>query len=214
MTIQGEKTTAASWLVKLASAVLLTLGAFGVALYSVTGLQADNSGQTPGVMELVDLDLTDQHGVRLTKSLLKDKLVMMNFFFTGCSGACPMQTAVLRDVQQKLDPNLDVVFISVSIAPLTDTKDAITQYINEFDVNSPNWRFATASVKNSEKLIERFGVTVDGAVIEEGKLDHRNMGYLFNKQGTLMQQYQLVAGAGERLVREINELHTLKFESS
>ena len=100
MTIQGEKTTAASWLVKLASAVLLTLGAFGVALYSVTGLQADNSGQTPGVMELVDLDLTDQHGVRLTKSLLKDKLVMMNFFFTGCSGACPMQTAVLRDVQQ------------------------------------------------------------------------------------------------------------------
>ena len=55
---------------------------------------------------------------------------------------------------------------------------------------------------------------MDGAVVEEGKLDHRNMGYLFNKQGTLMQQYQLVAGAGERLVREINELHTLKFESS
>ena len=66
----------------------------------------------------------------------------------------------------------------------------------------------------SEKLIERFGVTVDGAIVEEDKLDHRNMGYLFNKQGMLMQQYQLVPGISERLIREITELDKIEFETS
>ena len=139
---------------------------------------------------------------------------MMNFFFTGCEGACPVQTAVLRDVQQGLDPELDVLFISVSIAPLTDTKAAINAYIDKFNVESPDWKFAIASVENSEKLIERFGVTVDGAIVEEDKLDHRNMGYLFNKQGMLMQQYQLVPGISERLIREITELDKIEFETS
>ena len=104
--------------------------------------------------------------------------------------------------------------MSVSIAPLTDTKVAIDEYIDKFDVNSANWKFATASAQNSAKLIRRFGVTVDGAIVEEDKLDHRNMGYLFNKQGRLMQQYQLVPGMDERLIREITELDGLKFETS
>ena len=55
---------------------------------------------------------------------------------------------------------------------------------------------------------------MDGAIVEEGKLDHRNMGYLYNKQGRLMQQYQLVPGMDERLIREITELDTLEFETS
>ena len=210
------------WLMKIASAVLLAIGTFGIAFYSVAGHKADQSanpaaegyGQTPGVSELAKFDLTDQHGKRLTGNDLKNKLVMMNFFFTGCTGACPVQTAVLRNVHQGLDPDLDVLFVSVSIAPLTDTKVAIDEYIDKFDVDSANWKFAIASVQNSEKLIKRFGVTVDGAIVEEGKLDHRNMGYLYNKQGRLMQQYQLVPGMDERFIREITELDTLEFETS
>ncbi len=210
------------YLIKTMSAVLLTLGACGIAFYSIADheteqqvdQQSTDNGQTPGIMELASLDLTDQHGRRLTGKDFRNKLVMMNFFFTGCAGVCPVQTAVLRNVHAELDPNLDVLFVSVSIAPLTDTKVAINEYIDKFDVDFANWRFATASVRNSEKLIERFGVTVDGAVVEEGKLDHRNMGYLFSKLGVLMQQYQLKPGMDKRLVREIIELEGLKFEAS
>ena len=209
-------------LIKITSAVLLTLGSFGIAFYSVAGHQAgfyaDQSAEaydrTPRASELAKLDLTDQHGKRLTGNDLKNKLVMMNFFFTGCSGACPVQTAVLRNVHRGLDPDLDVLFVSVSIAPLTDTEVAINEYIEKFDVDSANWKFATASVQNSEKLIERFGVTVDGAIVEEGRLDHRNTGFLFNKQGKLMQQYQLVPGMDERLIREITGLNAMEFETS
>ena len=107
-----------------------------------------------------------------------------------------------------------MLFVSVSIAPLTDTEVAINEYIEKFDVDSANWKFATASVQNSEKLIERFGVTVDGAIVEEGRLDHRNTGFLFNKQGKLMQQYQLVPGMDERLIREITGLNAMEFETS
>jgi len=191
MTGHNENRMLAKWAVKVASAVLLTLGTLGIAFYSVAGNQSVEYGESPVVSELAHLELTDQHGKRLTGKDLKDKLVMMNFFFTGCTGACPVQTAVLRNVQQGLDPELDVLFVSVSIAPLTDTKATIDEYIEKFDVDAANWKFATASVQNSEKLIERFGVTVDGAVVEEGKLDQ-----------------------DERLVREITELNTLTFETS
>jgi len=55
----------------------------------------------------------------------------------------------------------------------------------EFDQNSKNidWKYSKTSVKQLQKLIEHFGVTVDNAVRSGDKLDHCKAGYLFGKNG-------------------------------
>lgn len=191
------------------------MGTLGVAFYTNAGsaLQFGDKRPVNAISDLTDLVLTDQDGNKLKYSELENKVVSMNFFFTACGSACPTQTAVLRDIQESLDQSVDAVFVSVSIAPLNDTPDAIMQYIEKYQIKETNWRFVTASKANTEQLIKRYGVTLDNAVIEDDKLDHRNMGYLFGKNGVLMQQYQLVPGIGKRLVREITELATLNLSS-
>jgi len=138
---------------------------------------------------IADAKLTDQHGRKVKLADLEDKLVLVNFFFTGCEGAC--------------------LFLSVSIAPYADTPESINRYIDKYKLDDSDWKFATTSVDRLKQLIDHFGVTVDNAVVSDGQLDHRNNGYLFGKNGTLMQQYQLLPGITERLSREIVQLNGL-----
>lgn len=158
---------------------------------------------------IADAKLTDQHGRKVKLADLEDKLVLVNFFFTGCEGACPLQTSVLRDVRKQLPIDIDVIFLSVSIAPYADTPESINRYIDKYKLDDSDWKFATTSVDRLKQLIDHFGVTVDNAVVSDGQLDHRNNGYLFGKNGTLMQQYQLLPGITERLSREIVQLNGL-----
>jgi len=210
----GKKSTRIrrlSGVVLLTGAVLLSGIAAVFTLAPVTTVEATESGHS--INMIAEAKLSDQHGDRVRLSDLENKLVLMNFFFTGCEGACPLQTAVLRDVQDELAAHTDepdVVFLSVSIAPFSDTKEAIDDYIAHYKLDQAGWKFSTTDVKKLEKLIDHFGVTVDNAVVSDDQLDHRNMGYLFGKSGKLMQQYQLVPGVTERLAREITELDQLQ----
>ena len=159
---------------------------------------------------IVDAMLTDQHGKLVALEDFENKLVLMNFFFTGCEGVCPLQTAVLREVKDELEDDLDVVFLSVSIAPYSDTEESIHRYIEKYQLNQRDWRFVRTNADSLANLVEQFGVTVNGAVVQDDQLDHRNMGYLFGRSGQLMQQYQLLPGVTERVSREIVQLHQLQ----
>lgn len=165
--------------------------------------------QAYSIRALSDADLRDQFGNRITASDLKDRLVLVNFFFTHCGNACPVQTAVLRDVEQQLDSTLNVLFVSVSISPLTDSADAINRYIEKFDIPQSRWKFATATPEKTNVLIENFRLTAAAQSHSGELLNHRNMGFLFGRGGTLMQQYQLTHRMSQRITREIEALNQL-----
>ena len=196
------------WLVSVSFVLMLLAGTFGFALYSNAGVNDRAAPNTS--LSLASLNLIDQDGRKLKRSDLQDRLVLMNFFFTSCGSACPVQTAVLREVTENLDQSVDVLFLSISIAPLSDTPDAIDHYLEKYEIHRDNWKFVTASVENTAELVQRFAVTLDNAVVKDDLIDHRNMGYLFGKSGALMQQYQLIPGMSKRLIREIAELSVLE----
>jgi len=190
-----------------AAAILLMGATVGFGIFS-GGAWSAKPADDPLAL-LTAAKLTDQHGNRVTRKDLDNKLVVANFFFTSCGNACPLQTTVLNNVQNQLDASVDVVFLSVSIAPMIDSADAIDGYIEKHQLDHADWRFVTTSVEHTETLVKQFGVTMDNMIVENDQIDHRNMGYLFGKRGRLMQQYQLVPGVVDRLVREVSELDKL-----
>lgn len=192
---------------------LLLLGLFGFALYSdAKGVIPDDARQSLSFLHKIKL--IDQNGRRIKADDLREKVVMINFFFTACGNACPVQTAVLRDIQSNVENNADAIFISISIAPLADSVTGVREYIEKYKVDHDNWFFAKASVNDTQKLMNIFGVTVDGMVEDSDQIDHRNTGYLFSRQGALMQQYPLVPATVKRISKEMKILFELKLASS
>ena len=200
-----------TWFLSALATMALAAGLFSLTLFYTEESSAVEARYS--LRPLIAAGLKDQSGNRIKAADLKDKLVLVNFFFTSCGSACPLQTSTLRDIQQQLDSSVDVLFLSVSIAPLLDNRQAISQYIEKFELPQSRWKFATASVSETEKLISQFGVTLENAVTAKGttedQIDHRNTGFLFAKNGTMMQQYQLQPSVSKRLAREITELNGL-----
>lgn len=194
---------------KLSAAAALGIAATLAAVVTLSTNSSSAKEHDFSVRSVISANLTDHHGHKLSASDFKNKLVMMNFFFTSCGSACPVQTSVLREVRNSIDPAINIEFISVSIAPMLDTQEAIERYIEKFDVEESNWHFVTASAKDTTTLTEQFGVSISNSQTDDEQVDHRNMGYLFGKNGELMQQYQLVPTVSKRLAREITELNQL-----
>jgi protein SCO1/2 len=141
-----------------AFAFLLALGAF----WWATPTHAANGSQSPwGSNYFPNVPLVTQDGkqVRFFDDLIKGKVVAINFIFTGCSAACGMETARLRQVQDLLGDRMgkDVFFISISIDPENDTPEVLKAYAAKFNVG-PGWTWLTGKQKDVDLLRTRLGL--------------------------------------------------------
>lgn len=64
-------------------------------------------------MKAPEFDLTDAYGKLFTSDRLKNKIVLADFWFTGCVG-CVEMTPVLKRIQQEFKSDSNVVFLSVN----------------------------------------------------------------------------------------------------
>jgi protein SCO1/2 len=104
----------------------------------------------------------DNKPVRFYDDLLKGKVVLINFLFTTCKGVCSPMTANLAKVQQYLGERVgrEVVMISVSVDPLTDTPAVLKKYADSFKAQ-PGWYFLTGEKKNVDWVLYKLGGYVE-----------------------------------------------------
>jgi protein SCO1 len=100
----------------------------------------------------------DNRPVRFYNDLLKGKVVLINFVFTTCKGVCSPMTANLAKVQRLLSERVgrDVVMLSISVDPETDTPAALKRYADTFKAQ-PGWYFLTGEKKNVEWVLYKLG---------------------------------------------------------
>ena len=156
--------------------------------------------------------LTDQDGRVFTLDALSDRLLVMNFFFSGCSSVCPLQTAQLKRARDALEANADVRFLSVSITPDTDTPARLGAFAERHGIDHPLWRLAATDEAATAALMARLGVDVGGGrslAPDPDQPDHRDTVFLFDRSGLLVQRYRGGPLDVERLVREVRQLAAL-----
>jgi cytochrome oxidase Cu insertion factor (SCO1/SenC/PrrC family) len=104
----------------------------------------------------------DNKPVRFYDDLLKGKVVLINFLFTTCKGVCSPMTANLAKVQKYLGERVgrEVVMISVSVDPLTDTPAVLKKYADSFKTQ-PGWYFLTGEKKNVDWVLYKLGGYVE-----------------------------------------------------
>jgi protein SCO1/2 len=111
-----------------------------------------------------NIELTTHEGkkVRFFDDLIKGKVVVINFIFTSCRKACPLETARLKKVQELLGDRVgkDVFMYSISIDPETDTPEVLADYVKRFRLD-PGWYFLTGNREEIVLLRKKLGLFIE-----------------------------------------------------
>jgi len=129
--------------------------------------QASGSATAQGTAAqnyFTDVELVNQDGkpMRLYSDLMKDRVVIINAFFTTCTSICPPMTANLSKVQNWLGDRLgkEVQMLSISVDPLTDTPPRLKDYAQKFGAR-PGWYFLSGKKENVDFALRKLGQFVE-----------------------------------------------------
>ena len=148
-----------------------------------------------------DLKVITQEGeeLRFYSDLLKDKLVVISFFYTNCPTAQPVLVTFFK-LQKRLEERLgrEILLLTLSVDPEKDTPEVVREYARKFNPKK-GWLFLTGSESNMEVINRKLGNTLR---LPEGHLRLFLLGNM--KTGHWM---RMVEGAPEiALVNGINSL--------
>jgi protein SCO1 len=108
-----------------------------------------------------DAELIDQDGktVHLYTDLMKGRVAALSFIFTTCTTICPLIGAGLGRLQTELGQALgeDIVLISVSVDPATDTPQRMKAWGAQFGAK-PGWSLLTGDKQTVDQLLKLVGL--------------------------------------------------------
>jgi protein SCO1/2 len=110
-----------------------------------------------------DVELVNQDGqtMRLYSDVLKGNVVVINCFYTTCTGSCPALSANLEKIQDSLADQLgkNVLLVSITVDPLTDTPPKLKEYAQKFHAK-PGRFFLTGKKENVDLALKKLGMAV------------------------------------------------------
>jgi protein SCO1/2 len=103
---------------------------------------------------------TDQDGKTITEKDVDGKIRIVEYFFTTCKGICPKMNENMAKVYQVFKNDADVVILSHTVDPETDTVAQLKRYSQKFEANPSKWHFLTGKKEDLyRKAIEDYLVT-------------------------------------------------------
>ncbi|HEX8184775.1 MAG TPA: SCO family protein [Blastocatellia bacterium] len=130
-------------------------------LKQVSNSQASAVKTRYGANYFPNFALTTQDGktVHFYDDLLTDKIVAIDLIYTTCKYNCPVETALLAQVQKILGDQVgkDIFFYSISIDPKHDTPEVLKAYAEKFKVG-PGWTFLTGKEDEIELISKKLGL--------------------------------------------------------
>lgn len=122
-------------------------------------LQKTNKSHTISNFELIN-----QNGKIITQQDYKDKIYVVDFFFTRCPSICPIMTNNMAKIQRKFSNKTDVKLLSISVTPIIDSVSVLKKYAMDKGVIDAKWNVTTGNKKHIYNLARKsyFAVTEQG----------------------------------------------------
>lgn len=161
-----------NWL-RLAGLFVLIIAGLALVFVAQPVAADDPNGHFPNI----ELITQDGKKVHFYDDLVKGKIVAIDFIYTTCQYACPLETARMAQVQKKLGDRVgnDIFFYSISIDPEHDTPEVLKAYMAKYQI-APGWTFLTGKKTDIDFLQRRLGVYSDPRINADGHLPHLLIG--------------------------------------
>jgi protein SCO1 len=102
-----------------------------------------NKTRFPPISYVKPFSFTNQDGEKVDETIMKDKVVAVNFFFTTCRGVCPKMNNNLRPVYDEYKSEKDFLLLSFTCDPERDSVAALKKYADSMTVDTKKWVFLT-----------------------------------------------------------------------
>ncbi|MBC7696034.1 MAG: SCO family protein [Burkholderiales bacterium] len=91
---------------------------------------------------------TNQYGEKVTEETIKEKIYVVDFFFTTCQSICPIMSDELERVYKQFSSRQDVLILSHTVAPEEDSVNVLMNYAKLHGVKNKQWLFLTGDKKH------------------------------------------------------------------
>jgi protein SCO1/2 len=170
------------------------------------GHEAGKNERLPKIGPAPEFNLTDQDGRRVALKELRGKVLAVTFIFASCTDTCPLLTAKMAAVQDRLGASFgpDVRFVSITVDPERDTPPVLKRYAETYHANPAGWSFLTGTPAEIREIAGRYGVIYKKT--PSGDVDHTFLTSLIDRGGTLRVQYMGVRFDPDELLRDLQGL--------
>ena len=176
-------------------------------LYSVLFLTSATVADTlPKIKPTPDFTLTTQDGKRVALKDLRGKVLVITFIYASCTDTCPLLTAKMARMQDRLgsDFGRKVYFLSITVDSDRDTPEVLKRYAEAYKANLAGWAFLTGTSAEIRDVARRYGIYYKKNA--RGDVDHTFLTSLVDQSGTLRVQYIGIKFDPDEMLRDVQSL--------
>ncbi|MCH2114980.1 MAG: SCO family protein [Pirellulales bacterium] len=133
---------------------------------------------------LQEFQLTERSGKTFHSGDMQGGVWVASFFFSTCPGSCAKLNSNIRSFHQQEELS-EVVWVSISVDPDTDTLPVLRDYANRFDADPERWLFCRGDFKYVRRIGQEF---FSLPVLWR---DHSDYGVVIDRQGQVRGAYNL-----------------------
>src|SRR5712671_6622841 len=135
---------------------IVALAAMTVAAPGTVAAQGNRRGEN----YFPNLPVVTQDGktLKFYDDLIKGKIVLSSFIYTSCPDICPLTTARIAQVEEKLGEVVgrDMFLISMTVDPENDTPERLKAFAEAFHAG-PGWSFVTGKPEDIRAINYKLG---------------------------------------------------------
>jgi len=132
--------------------------------------------------KISDFSLTNQNGETVTQSKFDNKIYVADFFFTTCQSICPIMTKNMKDIQDKLIKDSEVLLLSHTVFPEIDSVEVLKKYAVENEVIDSKWDLVTGDKKEIYDLARKSYLAAKDNSFGEYEMIHTENFVLIDKK--------------------------------
>ncbi|WP_168208639.1 SCO family protein [Chitinophaga sp. XS-30] len=163
--------------------------------------------------QVKDFTLTNQLGEKVSLYDIKNRIVVVDFFFTSCPTICPTLTRNLKMVQEAYNKHDTLIqILSLTVDPERDTAQKLKAYADKYSIDPKNWWLLTGDKKEIYDLA-RYEFFVNAVQGDGGPDDfiHTEKFVVIDKDRYIRGYYNgLDTNDVRRMVNDIAVLHIAK----
>ena len=150
--------------------------------------------ELPVFSQVPEFEFTDENGKAFGSKDLKGKVYIANFMFTSCQTSCPLLLKKVQMVQHRIRGVIDrAAIVSFTVDPQNDTSAVLLNKAREMKANPNVWRFLTAPIADTKKLlVDGFKVPVGDKTAESVyDVAHSDKLVLVDQEGRIRGYYSI-----------------------